>query len=164
MLLSGQAAGSGVCVAGSSTFPVARVRRERQRDGRRAKTNPRGEEEPHVGSCALYLDAGRGDVGSSRPRRASRLGPGYVVMEMVAGDSSQEERRERRVVRAPDLIAFGPSGCRGGICIEHVIGFVRHERRLPDVGRRVATNRRCQPAHGIHSLNERGSCEIVAIP
>lgn len=118
----------------------------------------------HVGSCALYLDAGRGDVGSSRPRRASRLGPGYVVMEMVAGDSSQEERRERRVVRAPDLIAFGPSGCRGGICIEHVIGFVRHERRLPDVGRRVATNRRCQPAHGIHSLNERGSCEIVAIP
>ena len=72
------------------------------------------------------------------------------------GDSSEEERRERQVVRASDLIAFGHSGCRGGICKEHVVGFVRHKRLFPDVGRRVATEGRCQPAHGVHSLNERG--------
>jgi hypothetical protein len=136
--------------------------RGRQRDGRRAKTAPAVKSNPRRFMCTLS-DAGRGDFGSSRPRRASHLGPDYVAMEMVAGDSSQEEWRERLVVRAPDLIAFGHSGCRGGICIEHVIGFVRHKRRLPDVGRRVATDQRCQPAHGIHSLNERGRCEIVAV-
>jgi hypothetical protein len=62
------------------------------------------------------------------------------------------------------LIACGHSGCRGGICVEHVVGFVRHKRRVPDVGRRVATDGRCQPAHRVHSLNERGHCESVAAP
>jgi len=57
-----------------------------------------------------------------------------------SGAFGVRERRERRVVRASNLIAFGHSGCRGGVGKEDVVGFVRHERRVPDVVRRGATD------------------------
>ena len=89
-------------------------------------------------------------------RRSMHAGGGTIHRRV-------QERRERQVVRAADLIAFGHSGCRDGLCEEHVIGFVGHERRRPDVGRRAAAGGRCQPAHSIHSLNERGHGEIGAV-
>ena len=99
-------------------------------------------------------------IGSAR--KPTTAGCAAMYWEYMARQS-QEERRERRVVRAPELIAFGHGGCRGGISVEHVIGFVRHNRRLLDVVRRVAADRRCQSAHRVYSLNERGRREIVAV-
>ena len=106
--------------------------------------------------------------GTDARRAASEIAETELRMEAgvpVAGlvIRARKNGANDKFARASDLIAFGHSGCRGGICIEHVVSFVRHKRLVPEVGRRVATDRRCQPAHGIHSLNERGRCEIVAV-
>ena len=68
--------------------------------------------------------------------RRGRIADGSGCAGRGVGDSSEEERRERQVVRAPDLIAFGHSGCRGGICY-------RTRNRL----RKAQTpSSRCRPA------------------